>query len=344
MAERLGSLRDTFDDPGIAIAYGFFSTSTNGILVYRTGLSARNAQLTWIDRQGHTVSKVGDPAQYSSVALSPDGSRAAVRQWESETATQQLWIVDLGSGTKARFTFGPKEHCCPVWSPDGRRLAFGTEFTRFAPEAAAGESWQVLEKAANSSTEERALVQSNGPPWDWSRDGRFLLYGPYNSKTTLGDIWILPLEEGGKPRPFLANASNEFFARFSPDGHWVAHVSNESGQAEVYVREVTPDGAGGKWIVSKGGALAPRWRGDGKELFYSVGDAKLADGTLMAVDVSSLKGEFHAGIPKLLFKGVNEDRWDVTADGMRFLVAVSVEQASRTPFTVVQNWPAGLKK
>jgi hypothetical protein len=151
------------------------------------------------------------------------------------------------------------------------------------------------------------------------------------------DVWMQPLD-GGKAVPFVASLFTEGDARFSPDGRWVGYSSDESGQFEVYVREFAPNGAGGKWLVSRGGGMGPRWREDGKELFY-----KASDGTVMAVDVTTVHGEFHSATPKRLFN-VASDRWDVTADGTRFLVAVPVEQDSRTPFTVVLNWQASLKR
>ena len=139
--------------------------------------------------------------------------------------------------------------------------------------------------------------------------------------------------------PFLNSAFNEDQGRFSPDGRFVAYVSDESGRSDVYVREFSANVAGGKWLVSKAGGSNPRWRGDAKELFYSS-----PDGTIMAVDVTA-DAVFQAGTPKPSFKlppGVTT--WDATADGTRFLVAVPLEQSAQTPFTVVLNWQAGLKK
>jgi Tol biopolymer transport system component len=317
---------------GSSIMHGFFSASINGVLVYRTGLATENSQLMWIDRQGHVISQVGDPAFYRFVRLSPNGSSVATTRMEWGNLLQDLWLVDIASGASTRFTFGGNQNG-PVWSPDSRRLAFTKEV------GLPNESWRIVVKPANSAGDETTLLEpgKDQGPDDWSRDGRFLLYERNDPKTHF-DIWVQPLP-GGTAVPFLASPFNEGDARFSPDGRWVAYSSDESGQFEVYVREFTPNGAGGKLLVSKGGGLKPRWRGDGKEVFYHG-----SDGTVMSVDVSTVRGEFHAATPKPLFKVVNADRWDVTSDGTRFLVAVPVEQDSRTPFTVVLNWQAGLKK
>jgi eukaryotic-like serine/threonine-protein kinase len=177
-----------------------------------------------------------------------------------------------------------------------------------------------------------------------SRDGRFLFYTVVNPKTK-SDLWVLPLNGDHKPIPFLRTEFNESSGQFSPDGHWIAYTSDESGGDEIYVREFSSSSAQGswdsegKWLISKGGGTGPRWRGDGKELFYVA-----SDGKLMSVDIRA-KPVFEAGAPRPLFQlplgfiGV-----DVTADGKRFLVAVPVAQSASVPFTVVLNWQTTLKK
>jgi dipeptidyl aminopeptidase/acylaminoacyl peptidase len=169
------------------------------------------------------------------------------------------------------------------------------------------------------------------------------------SPQTNGDVWVLPLGGDKKPFPFLQTESNEQDGRFSPDGHWVAYVSDESGRNEIYVRTFSPDAlggapdAGGKWLISTGGGAEPRWRRDGKELYYVS-----ADGKLMTVDVATAAG-FQAGVPKSLFQvpgpreGALGQSWDLAPDGKRFLFPVPVS-GQDTPFTVVLNWQAALKK
>jgi eukaryotic-like serine/threonine-protein kinase len=193
------------------------------------------------------------------------------------------------------------------------------------------------------------LVKSseNKLPTSWSRDGRFLLYSATDPKMK-GDLWVLPLGGDKKPVPFLRTEFDEREGHFSPDGHWVAYTSNESGRSEIYIRAFSPDSvaapsdAGGKWLISTDGGSDPRWRGDGKELYY-----RGTGGRLMAVEIAT-DPAVRAGIPKALFVVPPEggpaqgSRWNVTPDGKRFLIPVG--QSTATPFNVVQNWQAGLKK
>jgi Tol biopolymer transport system component len=202
----------------------------------------------------------------------------------------------------------------------------------------------LYQKPADGSGEERLLLKSeeDKAPTSWSRDGRFLLYTNLDPKMR-EDLWVLPLQGDRKPIPFLRTESREGNGRFSPDGRWIAYQSNESGNPEIYVRPFSPNAggepaSGGKWMVSKGGGNGPRWRGDGKELFYAR--------TLqqMAVDVTTEK-TFQAGVPKLLFATLPiSTPSDAAADGKRFLFAAPDGLNTQTPFTVVLNWQAGLKK
>jgi Tol biopolymer transport system component len=173
----------------------------------------------------------------------------------------------------------------------------------------------------------------------WSSDGRFLLY-TVTHPGTKGDIWVLPLDSDQKPVPFLITEFNERNAHFSPDGHWVAYTSDESGQDEVYVRSFSMNSAGttvevsGKWPISNGRGTDPRWRGDGRELFY-----RSPDGRVMAVEIAT-KPAFRAGSPQSL--GTLTGAWDPAADGKRFLALAS--KSGPQPYTVVLNWQAALKK
>jgi hypothetical protein len=170
---------------------------------------------------------------------------------------------------------------------------------------------------------------------DWSADGRFILFWFFGEKTR-GDIWVLPTFGDRKPYPLLHSEFGETWARFSPDGRWVAYVSNETGMNEVYVQEF--QGSGGKVRVSTGGGNRPCWRGDGKELFY------LSGGKLMAVDVKVVGSNFEAGVPRPLFEIPRSVDFEVSGDGQRFLIPVPVEETSPTPITVVLNWTADLKR
>ena len=178
-------------------------------------------------------------------------------------------------------------------------------------------------------------------PTDWSRDGRFILYenDDPNSRT---DLWVLPLFGDKKPELFLQTPFAEQHARFSPDGKWIAYVSDESRTAEVYVQSFPP--SGGKWQVSTKGGFTPRWRRDGKELFYLAPDRRI-----MSVDVKAAGTTFEVSTARALFEAPVDvasaaaaNRYDVSADGQRFLVNAPVENTGSAPITVVVNWNAGL--
>jgi serine/threonine protein kinase len=322
-------------------SYAFLSVSTNGVLVYRAGTEEENLQLTWFDRQGRALGTAGEPRSFLSVAPSPDGARVAFSEFTSSAGAAGfgLWILDVSRGTSTRLTFGSGA-ADAVWSPDGKQIIFDSRQDG------------LYEKPTSGAKDEKVLLKSSDHllPTSWSRDGRFLMYttrdsGP-NAKAAL---WELPLEGDKKPVPFLRTEFNEQDGRFSPDEHWVAYTSDESGRDEVYVRPFSlgaaeaASGAGGGLLISNGGGTEPRWRGDGKELYY-----RALDGKLMAAEIA-LTPAFHAGIAKALFQMPPEggpsaglSTWDVAPDGKRFLMPVP--QSTTTPFTVVLNWQAGLKK
>jgi dipeptidyl aminopeptidase/acylaminoacyl peptidase len=176
---------------------------------------------------------------------------------------------------------------------------------------------------------------------DWSADGKFIVYESRNSQTKL-DLWILPMSGDRKPFPFLQTLFNEQQAQFSPDGKWIAYTSDESGAPEVYVQ--TFPASGGKWRISTSGGAEPRWRRDGKELFYIAADKKL-----MSVD-TKLGPTFEAGVPKTLFETrvtvltTFRNHYTVTGDGQRFLINSGLEETNFTPISVVVNWTADLKR
>jgi eukaryotic-like serine/threonine-protein kinase len=327
VAEQLGSYRE----------YSFFSASTNGVLVYRTG-NGGDSQLTRFDQQGKVLGTAGERGVYDALALSPDGTRVAVERLDPQNGKQALWLVDLSRGTSTRFTFGSSSVANAIWSPDGSRIIFASR-----PET--NGVYDLYQKPASGAKDEELLLKSGESkfPSSFSRDERFLLY-------TTGDprrkyhLWVLPLAGDKTPFPFLQTEFNDWDGHFSPDGHWVAYRSDESGRYEIYVRRFSPDStaaasdAGAKWQVSYGGGSEPRWSADGKELYYATLDWKV-----MAVEVTS-KPVFQAGTPKLLFQApVQPSRGvgDFTADGQHFLFLAPMGQA---PFTVILNWQAGLKK
>jgi Tol biopolymer transport system component len=329
-----------------------FSASPTGVLVYWFGTSSVNGpsrgniqgELTWFDRTGKALGTVGDSGLYRTLAISPDGRRIAFERADPQNfSNRNIWIYDLARGVSTRFTFGTGWDANPVWSPDGSRIAFGGLRTG---------KFDIYQKASNLAGEDEVVFTSAAQklPSSWSPDGRFLLY---YSPVGATHVWVLPLDgTAANLKPFTFEQSEYFQAvgRFSPDGHWIAYQSNESGKDEIYVRPFgaasasgSPSPAGtsiaGKWMVSKDGGEVPLWRRDGKELFYLS-----PNGMAMAVDVNTT-GVFQAGIPKPLFKVTpGLLYWDVTSDGKRFLMPAPLASNTSAPFTVVLNWQAALKK
>lgn len=314
---------------GNSLVFGFYSATPN-TLAHRPP-TRENIQLHWFDRQGTQGPAVGEPmSRQSMVAFSPDGERALTFRLEFESAG--IWLLNLRRNVFLRLTTNPGIHTSPVWSPDGERFVFA---------ASRAGSTDVVEGFANGSVREEPLLRTGAEtyPLSWSADGRFILYSIYNAATKT-DLWILPVEVGkaGIPFPFAASAASESSGSYSPDGRWIAYTSDETGSSEVYVRsfEREPNSRSGatasKIRVSTSGGSRPRWRMDGKELFYVA-----SDGRLMATAVRP-GPTFQADNPQALFPMPSPRVWDVAADGKRFLVGVPVEQAEQAPFTVVMNW------
>jgi eukaryotic-like serine/threonine-protein kinase len=323
-----------------------FSASSTGVLVYGgssapvTGPTRGNifGHLTWLDRQGKNTGTFGDTALYRTLAISPDGKRIAFERAGSQNElSRNLWLHDLDRGVTSRFTFSSAWDAAPVWSPDGSRIAFTSN--------AAG-PFDLYAKPSNLAGDPEVLFKSPQPkiPSSWSSDGRFLLY--YYA-TPPSQIWALSLADHSA-FPLVHDDFNNAIGRFSPDMHWFAYDSDESGKNEVYVRPFNaPAGSAvsgatpisGKWMVSKGGGTNALWRRDGKELFYISSDA-----FMMAVDVNT-SGVFQAGIPKQLFKTPPDVLfYDVSADGKRFLMPAPLGSGADSTFTVILNWQAQLKK
>lgn len=308
-----------------------FSAPSNDVLVFQRG-AAPDRQLTWYDRAGKALGTTDEPGVYFGLSLSPDGARLAVRK--ARGPERNVWLLDLSRDTSMRFTFGSTIDANPVWSPDGSRMIFGSNRNGV---------YDLYEKATNGGKQEEVLLESSEDkfPFSWSSDGRLLLYSVDHPKTKW-DIWVLPLEGGKKPVPFLATEFNERNAQFSPDQRWVAYNSDESGHYELYVRPFFMNSAGrvaeggGKWQISNGGGAESRWRRDGRELYYRT------DAGIMAVEIAT-NPSFKPGKPQLLGIPRFGGPWDSSADGQRFLLPAP-KITKPEPFTLVLNWETGLKK
>ena len=313
---------------GLSTYRSKFSTSENGVLVY--GAGSGTSQLLWFDRTGTPLGSLGPPGTHIDFRISPDGHRVAAQR-EVEPGRTHIFLLELARGMSVRFTFEPTNHSAPVWAPDGSRLTFFK---------VRDGRWSIWEKASSGAGAQRLLLSTSNDlvPNDWSPDGKFLLYSE-RAPDTRADLWVLAARGVGsdQPRgtPFVRTQWDEHVARFSPDGRWVVYQSNQSGRDEIYVRKfpAVDSGPGGK-LISTDGGIQPRWPRRGKEIFY-IG----SDNMLMAVDVRS-GATIEVGVPRPLFptRPVGVGRYDVTADGQRFLVATPTDEAVSAPVTVVLNW------
>jgi len=321
------------------VYYVRVTVSENGVLLYEAGGAIGENQIGWYDRAGKSLGPVGAPGAVLTPAISPDEKSVAFRRVKGAGA--DLWVRDLSRGTETRFTNDPSNNGQPFWSPRGDRIVFASNRK--------GGVYNLYKKATSGSGQDELLLPNSFTDYatQWSRDGRFIVYFELDPKNK-ADLWVLPIEGAAadrKPLPFLKTEFNELHGQLSPDSHWMAFTSDRSGRREVYVRPFPP--SDGEWTISIAGGEQPRWRGDGKELFFEA-----ADGKMMAVPVKAVAGtkpSFEAGTPLALFEahmapstGFN---YDVTADGKRFLITTANGSgASSTPLTVVTNWTAGLKK
>jgi eukaryotic-like serine/threonine-protein kinase len=323
---------------------GGFSVSENGVLTYRTGPTvSMNFQFAWFDRMGKLVEAFGALGGYRGVDVSPDGKRIAVHRHDSNGG--DIWLFESARReTMSRFTFdATQDNSSPIWSPDGSRIAFGSQRNG---------KWGIYQKSANGTGGEELLVESDLPmvPMCWSPDGKFIVYTLRDPKTGF-DVWILPLGDK-KPVAFLQSSFNERDPQISPNGKWIAYTSNETGRDEIYVR---PFPAGeGKWQISSKGGYYSKWRRDGKELFYL--ETSTSPRNMISVKVNTAGPTFEYGDPAVLFDslfvnaghGSPYQAFAVSPDGQRFLIprpdSRDEQGTASAPITVVLNWTAGLKK
>jgi dipeptidyl aminopeptidase/acylaminoacyl peptidase len=313
------------------VGLGGASISADGRIAYRASGDAPR-RLTWLDRNGKAAGFAGEPDTTALFypELSPDGRQVAVDR--SLQGNSDIWVIDVLRGTMTRLTFDPSIDLGPVWSPDGNRIAYAS---------LKKDHYAIYIKPSNGAGAEQLLLEGTGNqyPQDWSKDGRFLLYSELDPKRARS-LWALPVAEGDrKPIAVATGTSDSLNGQFSPDGRWVAYQSNESGEFQIVVQPFPQPG--GKWQISMTGGTQPRWRSDGKELYFIA-----ADGKLMAASVTANGSTFAAGTPVALFPaaavtgiGLNKHEYAVSPDG-RFLINQLSESSTTAPITVVLNWSA----
>ncbi len=298
-----------------------FAASQTGVLSYNSADPV--SRLVWIDRTGRRLGMVGEPGSYGDLDLSPDDQRAAFTKRDADGRAGDVWVMDLRRGSASRLTTSPEADYAAVWSPGGDQIAFGSMRQGLG---------DVLVSPAGGGND-RALVQSPAQetPGDWSPDGRWLLYEEV-TPAAHEDLRLLPLQ-GGESVPFRATPFAEHSGQFSPDGRWVAYCADDSGRNEVYLQKVTEPAQ--RLQVSNGGGRRPRWRGDGRELYY------VASSHLYAVDVD-LGEPPQLGEARILFESRVFEDYAVTRDGQRFLFTTSEEENPPLFSTIVLDWTSEL--
>ncbi len=308
-----------------------FASASASTVVYTTG-KLRLSQLTWFTRTGQVADTLGDPDVYYDPAISPDGATLVIEKRAPDLGTTDLWTIDLRRGVRSRLTSSPGFESVGTWTGDGRHVAFGSD---------QGQAAKLYLKSASGTGTEEAIVDHRAFPMDWSGDGRYLLYAA-DGGATKSDIWIYDYVRRAST-PLLNSTFDESRAQFSPDGKWVAYVSDETDDRQVYVRSMTDESQ--KTRVSPAGGTEPEWRRDGKELFYVAPDT-----TLMSVAVRADGARLVVGAAEPLFRtNVESDRgirnrYTASPDGQRFLVLSPLVDPGASPLVAVLNWAAGIKR
>jgi eukaryotic-like serine/threonine-protein kinase len=325
--------------PGPNVAYWQFSLSEAGVLAYETGRGAGEGQLTWFDRSGRQLGPAGEADRIFAFALSPDDKRVVISRTDAQWKTGNLWMRDLERMTEIRITTVASMNGDPVWSPDSGRIVFSSNRS--------GNTRLYRKLTSGSSPEELLLPersQAGHYAQDWSADGKWVLF-----RNVQGDLLTVPSNGATEPVMLLHSEFVNSQPQLSADGRWLSYVSDESGRDEIYVQPFSNGRVGPeKWRISSTGGTNPRWRRDGKELFYLSSEGKLMSvavktGAAFATDSAQVLFE----IPRLPFVsrlGTGAFRYAVSRDGKRFLILIGTSQTVQPPLTVVTNWQAAAKR
>ena len=310
---------------------GGFSASDDGLLAYHNVTGGVGGQFTWYDRAGRALEKIGDRSEAYVPQLSPDGRRIAFLIGDP---SNDVWVQELDRGIRTRMTTQGGVAASPVWSADGTEILYVTQEQ---------DGFTLLATPANGAGQRRVLYRQRERMelTDRSRDGRFLLYD--HGDLGITDVRVLSLAGPPGAFPLVATPFVDRNGRFSPDGRWVAYTSRETGRDEVYVTSFP--GASTRLQVSGGGGRTPRWRGDGRELYFVSGD-----GTLMAAAVDGTRSRFVVREVKPLFRvnifdgpRTNLTAYDVSPDGQRFLVN-SAGDVGEPRVALISSWLAELSR
>jgi Tol biopolymer transport system component len=299
---------------------GAFAVAEGGLIAFQGGLGLERL-LVWYDRNGNPQGQIGDAGQYGPIRLSRDGRQLAATINDPGSGRGDIWVFDLARDVASRLTFADAHDTQPVWSPDGSRVAFQSDRER--------DTGDVYVVRADGRGEPELLFASEGPasPTDWSPDGTYISVDRGVGKN---DLWIVPVD-GSEPFTLIATPYDEGYTRFSPDGAWIAYVSNESGRYELYLTRF-PSGEG-KWQLSTdGGDWAIGWKDDGSEIYFLD-----LEGIMCSVRVE-LGDIVVADRPRQLFSTRAETTWASTLDGQRFILGTPDDPSDGYPITLVVNW------
>jgi Tol biopolymer transport system component/predicted Ser/Thr protein kinase len=327
--ETLQIARPVYSSPVSASLAGSFSTSPAGVLCLRTGTGSEDSQFIVLSRDGKTLKVLGERGLYTNPALSPDGKMLAYGKTDLKLKTRDLWVLDLQRNTPTRLTSDPADDLNPVWSPDGRWIYFTSERNG---------SRQLYRKPSSGVGAEELLFASEDRKnvEDITPDGRTLIFN-LQAKGKPEKVNALRIEDPTRPVAVIESQFGDDQAQISPNGRWIAYRSAESGRQEVYVQtfSLDPKQPRGKWRISTSGGVEPRWRPDGKELFY------VERSVLFAVEVKTDGPTFEAGVPKRLFPAalgpINRNRFVISKSGDILVNAVQ-DEAATAPIEVITNW------